>query len=89
MLTYADVFRCEGGAVQGVAAEFTCVTSTEVQILTEGRQVGGAGPCKVWQSATPCGVGTRFTCINSIKVQILTPEKLSRWGGRGSAKCRS
>ena len=49
------------GSTQGT--QFTCLTSTKVQILTPEELRGSAQ-------------GTQFTCVTSTKVQILTRAEL-------------
>ena len=56
-----------GASVAG--AQFTCFTSTKVQILTPESCVAGGG--RDARGAGGEGAGTQFTCFTGTKVQIL------------------
>jgi aminopeptidase C len=58
-----------GSAVERAGTQFTCFTSTKVQILNRDR----VGRCWLW-------AGTQFACFTGTKVQILT--QLELYGGQ-------
>ncbi len=62
--------------------QFTCFTSTEVQILTGSVFEDGESGAEE-EAGDLKGFGTQFTCFTSTKVQILTSEVLrARQNGR-------
>ena len=69
-----------GGARAGT--QFTCFTSTKLQILTPGADDSQRprDPRQVRRR------GTHFTCFTGTKVQILTPEELHARQRRKSAR---
>jgi hypothetical protein len=60
-----------GITAAGTGTQFTCFTSSKVQILTP-EELGDRHSQRSSASASPC-----FTCFTSTEVQILTPELLA------------
>ena len=70
MLLTKPRLRPQAGSAVKQVTQFTCFTSTEVQILT--CSVFEDGESGAEEAGDLKGFGTQFTCFTSTKVQILT-----------------